>query len=182
MSIAFDASSFIAHSTVDLSWTHTPVGTPRGIIVQVIETFNVGADNVTSVTYGGVTMTRITGATVIQASGFDMGAIYTYFLGSNIPTGAQTVYVTVASGSSKTATAYSVTADADTAVDCTATLDSSDITDPSVTLTALHECFVVGALHSGQNDAPSVTPGANYTEVYEDDFSISVGSFVRKTK
>lgn len=181
MSIAFDAASSFGHSTLHLEWTHTPIGTPRGVIVQVVETLNVGADNVTSVTYGGVTMTRITGATVIQASGFDMGAVYTYFLGSNIPTGPQTVYVTVASGSSKVGIAYTVTADADTAVDCVATLDSTGVTDPSVTLTALHECFVVGALHSGQNDVADVSVGANYTEVYEDDFSISIGSFVRKT-
>lgn len=37
-------------------WTHTPVGTPRGIIVQVVQ--NAGTDEVTGVTYGSVAMTE----------------------------------------------------------------------------------------------------------------------------
>ena len=53
---AFDAVSCIGadtdSNTGDLSWTHTPVGTPRGVIVLVAQNVANG-DEVDGVTYGG---------------------------------------------------------------------------------------------------------------------------------
>jgi hypothetical protein len=71
------------------SWTHTPVGTARGIVVA-IQT-DQGSDVISTVTYGGVSMSRV--AHVLDTA-TEPGGAYIYFLGSGIPTGAQTVAVT----------------------------------------------------------------------------------------
>ena len=37
MAIAFDAESNVAAGTGTLSWTHTPVGAPAGVIVLIVQ-------------------------------------------------------------------------------------------------------------------------------------------------
>lgn len=78
------------------SWTHTPSGTPKGVLVWAVTgpgSLVSGDDAVTGVTYGGVSMTKV--GEVFIASGGERGAAYLYELLSGIPTGAQTVSVTV---------------------------------------------------------------------------------------
>jgi len=72
------------------SWTHTPSGTPRGVLVFVHTVNDI--KRVTGVTYGGVTMTEIAGGAAVDANG-EQGRIDTFFLGASIPTGAQTIVV-----------------------------------------------------------------------------------------
>lgn len=181
MSIAFDAVTTQASTTGNMSFTHTPVGTPRGITFQIVETANGGADNVSSVTYGGVAMTRVTGATVVQAAVLDNGAVYTYFLGASIPTGAQTVAATCGGGTAKIGAVCSVTAASDTSVDCAASLDSAGVTDPSVTLAATTSVFAMGALHTGTDAATAVSPQGGNTQLVEVDFGTAVGNIMRRT-
>src|SRR3989344_6450108 len=69
-------------------WTHTPAGTPRGVLVFVFT--NDSVDNTSSVTYGGVTMTEVSGGLAVDTAG-EKSRIETFFLGSSVPTGAQTV-------------------------------------------------------------------------------------------
>lgn len=77
-------------SQASFSWTHTPTGTPRGVLVFV---YTISAtDTVTSVTYGVSTMTRVTGGAAIDTT-TEPGRVDTFFLGAGIPTGAQTVTV-----------------------------------------------------------------------------------------
>jgi hypothetical protein len=73
------------------SWTHTPVGTPRGVLIFAVNLVST-ANIVTSVTYGGVTVPSVTGGFVNDSAG-EPGSCSVFFLGSGIPTGARTVVV-----------------------------------------------------------------------------------------
>lgn len=73
------------------SWTHTQTGTPNGILVFVY-TFNSVTALVTSVTYGAATLTAVSGGSTTDAAG-EPGRIDTYFLGSGLATGNQTITV-----------------------------------------------------------------------------------------
>lgn len=181
----FDASSNPgSETTLDISWTHTPVGVPRGVIVQIVQ--NVGTtDEVTGVTYGGVAMARVAAGTVFHTTGAEDGAVYTYFLGSSIPTGARTVLVSVdGTGSDKTAACCTVTAPGNTEAGPAGTLDSGGVANPSVTIStpADIEFFVVGAILSGVNAISGIAPSASYTEIYEQNIGANqVASFIRRT-
>lgn len=90
--IAFDAATFSTSS----SFTHTPIGTPRGIVL--LATGPSSGGGISSVTYGGVSLTVVRqdalGSTALSQSGI-------WFLGSNIPTGPQTVALSGISGYSE---------------------------------------------------------------------------------
>ncbi len=177
MTIAFDASSNATEAGTTLSWTHTPVGTPAGVLVFVVQ--NVTGDEVTSVTYGGVAMTEVTGSPNTKAAAED-GTTYGYHLGTGIPAGAQTVVVNVtATGSIKAAVAYTVTAAADTVVqDTDITINSDSATNPSATLSlGGNTCFCAIGFMSGQAAVGNITPSANWTSRYEFDFTSQVAGF-----
>src|ERR1041384_6644018 len=99
MAVAYDAVSE-SHtgaggsiSEASFSWTHTPVGTPRGVLLYVFSNATqVGPGTVVTATYGGVSMTAL-GTTASDSAG-ELGGVRALFLGSSIPTGAQTVTVT----------------------------------------------------------------------------------------
>lgn len=171
MAVAFDAVSNVAAGTGNLSWTHTPVGTPRGVKVDIVE--NGGTNGVDSVTYGGVAMELV--AANAKTSG-EAGTVITYFLGRNIPAGAQTVSVTVNDAVSKRAVAITVTASSDTCWTSVDTSISSDsVTNPSTTLSLLGKTsFVSLALHSGQGTAGGITPATGWTSRLENDFGAQV--------
>lgn len=78
-------------SEASFSWTHTPTGTPAGVIIFVFNANNTG-DDATSVTYGGVTVPAVTGGMAADTA-TEPGRCRAFFLGSSIPTGAQTVVV-----------------------------------------------------------------------------------------
>ena len=114
MAVAHDASSKFGAPTSNVasfSWTHTPVGTPRGVIVFVQTAAD--ADYITSVTYGGTAMTQV--AEAIDTVGEPMRET-AFFLGAAIPTGAQSVVVTrTSNGTGMNGYCATVTADGDTA-------------------------------------------------------------------
>lgn len=167
MALAFDAVSNgavgQARSTTDKTWTHTPVGTPRAILVYIIQDVGTG-DEVVGVTYGGVAMTRV--RYLAGLAGTEDGAVYAYFLGTNVPTGAQTVSVDVdATGSDKAFDSISYTADADCAVEGHDGGDDSSGVNHSLTLVtgAGVETAVSSACHSGANAGGGNTAGVGYT-------------------
>jgi hypothetical protein len=92
VTIAFDAYTAIGSGGNDISATHTPVGTPKGVFVTI--TLVIAASSVindeTQVTYGGVEMQEIAQYSV---GGAEQCNAAIYFLGEGIPTGAQTVVV-----------------------------------------------------------------------------------------
>ncbi len=77
------------------SYTHTPSGTPRGVLIFVYTLLQT-ADVVTGVTYGGVSVTAVSGGSATDTA-TEPGRVTAYFLGSSVPTGAQTVSVTKSS-------------------------------------------------------------------------------------
>lgn len=176
MAIAFDAKSQLSgtFTTGFGSWTHTPVGTPAGVIVLITQGV-ADTDDVTSVTYGGIAMTRI--AFDHQDGGGDPTAAYLYFLGEGVPSGAQTVAV---QGNHRFATAcVTVTADSgSTAVDVfnsgngtannpTLTLDYTDGLADWIALV----CMADGA---GAVSGANINTG---TSLYENDLGAQVGMF-----
>src|SRR4026208_2554961 len=102
MAIAHDAATQSSSWTTTpdpFTFSHTPVGTPRGVIVMITINAESGLDHITGVTYGGVAMARVTNG-FAQDTVTEPGSSYLYFLGSGIPTGTQTVSIdhTAASG------------------------------------------------------------------------------------
>lgn len=177
MTIAHDATTALGNGTGTLSATHTPVGTPKGAFVLIAQ--NVGQTNeVTSVTYGGVAMTL---AKFDSTNTAEPGASYVYHLGSGIPTGAQTVSVSVnGTASTKVARVQTVTAAADTAVATTGSSTGSQA-NPAVALTleSYRNAYAVGALYSGVSDVATIAPNSGYTDLAEHDFGSMAASFIR---
>ena len=95
MAVAHDASSE-SHSSgqsaseASFSWTHTPAGTPSGVLVFTYVKAN--ANDALSVTYGGVSLTAVSSGRAVDTAG-EPGDCKAWFLGSGIPTGAQSVVV-----------------------------------------------------------------------------------------
>jgi hypothetical protein len=178
---AFDAFSQPTAGTGNLSWTHTPVGTPKGVYCLIVK--NNAADQVSSVTYGGEAMTETADSPLSGTGGGENGSINSFFLGSSIPTGAQTVAVTVSGAADGQAGCWSITASANTTVDDTATFQSGATTTPLATLatTASTETVVMGILYSGAADVGDHAPDAAYTESGTHDFTNQTLSWVRKT-
>lgn len=126
MAVAFDATgTATATTTTPLTFTHTPVGTPRGILLFIMS--SEGSDPVNgAVTYGGVAMAAVTGAAAVDTAG-EPSWCSTWFLGSAIPTGAQTVSIAhTGSAATKRAVSISVTAAADTVISGTPVLLQED--------------------------------------------------------
>lgn len=97
MAVAWDSQSESHTGTTgsvsegSFSWTHTPSGTPAGILVFTFTNFSI--DIISAVDYGGVAMTAVTGGYAIDTA-TEPGNCKAWYLGSSIPTGAQTITVT----------------------------------------------------------------------------------------
>lgn len=170
MAVAFDAFTANANQTGDHNFTHTPVGTPKAVIVWVVEQTTT-ADHIAGITYGGVSMTEVSGSPNILSSG-ETGAVYCYFLGSSIPTGAQSVSVDTTATSNYIT--YCVTLTAATSAtqvkDSDGTINSTSQANPSVTLSLGGlTSFAALALHSGQQAVTGITPLTSWTSRSETD-------------
>lgn len=157
---AHDAQSYLDFTSSN-SWTHTPTGTPRGVIVHIAQNV-VSTDLITAVTYGGVRMNRVV---TCADTTVEPGRVYTYFLGVGIPTGAQTVAVTVASGTdAKTGWCQTLTGSSDLEVVTYASV-TDDQKNPAVTLPTIASFngIVSGVIFSGAALPSAVVPGTGYT-------------------
>lgn len=181
MAIAWDASveSVRTGTTDPHTWTHTPVGTPRGIIVAIIHGTS-STDHVSTVTYGGVSMAEVIRRTDTST---EPGAAELWFLGTGIPTGNQTVSVDLASATTDDIefVSMSFTAEMDTQI-----VDSDGIaenaTNPSVTLQYTgRTCLAVAALYGGGAAPSSFTPNGNCTAVQSEDLGAFYASVIRQT-
>lgn len=156
MAVAYDAvsqshaSGNTSVSQASFSWTHTPAGTPRGILVFTYNTKST-SDNATSVTYGGVSMTAVSGGRAV-ANGTHPVDCKAWFLGASIPTGAQTVTVNRTNNTDEMwAVAFSVTAAADTSVHTAGiVLSQQSVPDNGCTLS---EQSVTDGQSSGTNNS-----------------------------
>lgn len=181
--IAFDAASNAAATNVTHSWTHTPSGTPKGVAVIVIGT-NTSTDSVTGITYGGVAMTEISGSPRIHSAGADDSVISIFLLGSSVPTGAQTVEVTLAGGATThRSVAVSFTTDGgDVVLDATAGSDSGAGTNNGGTVTiattASRDTVCLWGFHTGEAAVSSVSTDG--TNILENDYGNQTASWDRK--
>lgn len=180
MSVAFDKVTISANFTNDHSFDVTPVGTPRAVLILIVQ--DIAVDKVVGITYGGVAMTEVSESPVLGTTG-EAGGLFGYFLGSGIPTGTQSVAIDAVDGSgTKRAYVFHLTAAADTEVEDTKTLDQI-VANPSVTLVTGSgvETWIGAALHSGQDAVADITKGSDYTSVQELDFGTHVTDIVRRT-
>lgn len=171
--IEFDAASEGTAGTGTISWTHTPVGTPKGVVVGV-STRSTSLDEITAVTYGGVAMTLVDHA---EDTAGEQCRTAVYFLGTGIPTGAQTVSVTVSGSNDKWAACETFTAPFDTQVGDFGIAEESQA-DPSVALSTTGPSFGVAVLTSGSNAPGDNVPNAGYTESNNHDFALLTASMI----
>lgn len=118
MTVSIDASSEShagasgSTNEASFSWSHAGGGSPEGVLVFTFVTSSSGADDVTSVTYGGVSLTAVSGGRAVDTNFGDCKA---WFLGASVPTGSQTVTVNRNNNSNSIyAVAATVNADAST--------------------------------------------------------------------
>jgi hypothetical protein len=185
MGIAFDAySAAAANSSTTQSWTHTPVGTPKAAIIVLAATNRSTAQPILGVTYGGISATEITGSPRLHTAGADDSAIHV-FLANGIPSGAQTVEITIdTGGTSYRGGCVTVTTDGGGSVE----LDSSAGNDSgagtnnggavTIATTASRDTVCVYVFHSGEAAVGSIsTDGTNLGEY---DYGNQTASYDRK--
>jgi hypothetical protein len=185
MAIAFDATSEShtgttgSTSQASFTWTHSPVGTPRGILVFVFT--NANSSLISSVTYGGTDMTAVTGGEASDTAG-EPGRCTAYFLGASIPTGNQSVVVNRTNNTTVMyAVAASVTAGDDTEVTgvqlqtTDGTLAELSVDDGSTGIDSVR----FAGINSGLAAVPAA--GANSTVMHGIDFGTRVIQTVRET-
>lgn len=173
MTVAYDAHS--NNQATFSNWTHTPSGTPKGVVV-----FVSAESAATGVTYGGEAMTELPSSPVSGSSGELNGQDVTgWVLKSGVPTGAQTVAVSGPGQGTFLGHAYTVTADDDIEVADDASIISTSVSNASVTLSLGGEtCFCCEAWYSGENSTASVSPLSNWTSRQEIDAgSVVLGSY-----
>ena len=167
--VAFDAFTAQAQTTGDFTISHTPAGTPRGAIVYVI--MNGAAITVSSVTYGGQTMTETASSPVSNITG-ELGSSHCFFLGTGIPAGTQNVVVDVLLGTEvSVGGVVTLTADSDTSVVTTGSVLSDNTTTTTTTLSLGGvSSFVMTGFWSGLNQITNITPLTGWTERLENDY------------
>ena len=166
MTIAFDAYTSNTGSVQSPSFTHTPVGTPRGVLVFITRHLSA-VDTITGVTYGGTAMAEVTNSPLLATG--ETAEVHCFFLGTSIPTGAQTVAVTGTTTLNTGASCITVTAAGDTEFNNSNTLNTI-IGNPSLSLTlGSIESFVAQAFRSGRANT-DITALTNWTERLEQVF------------
>jgi hypothetical protein len=176
MTVAFDAQLDLGSFTTTTpdDTTFTPAGTPRGIVVVIAQNAS-STDIISGVTYGGDTMDRI--ATAADTAG-ETGRVYVYFLGTSIPTGAQTVSIAHSGAATvKWAACYSVTAGGDTEIGDFGSV-AENAANPTIALdTGATTSIRFGIVHSGRNARIDLTAFAGM-EAWADGPTIDYGNQV----
>jgi hypothetical protein len=170
MAVAYDASSalFRTDTSTNPSWTHTPTGTPRGVVVFSVHG-TTAIDHVDGVTYGGVALGRI--SRVADLAG-EVGEVLGYFVGTGIPTGAQTVAVALDSATTTDIhfVCITLTASDDTEVIDFDITETGDQADPSATLQySGRTAIAVAGLYMGGSSPAAFTPNGNCTTAQDQD-------------
>lgn len=168
------------------TWTHTPVATnPRGILVFVVQDSESGvaSDQVTTVTYGGVAMAEVTSSPYLKTLGANDASLHAFFLGTGIPTGAQTVSVTSTGTQKKRAVAISLQGNKDLRVEAVKTLEEEVTTLAPAALTGTgQESVVYGFAQAGATAVGEIAPTAGSTELFESAIATTRAmSVLRKT-
>lgn len=165
--IAFDAATAATVVASSNTIAHTPVGTPRGVIVFVCLGLE-GTDVITTVTYGGTAVPQISGSPNLKGSA-EVMSVHAFMLGANVPTGAQNCVITATGAEVITGTVITVTADGNTeVVDVDTSINSDSLENPSATLSLQgRDSFAVIGLTSGHDAATGTAPLTNWTSIIE---------------
>lgn len=181
--VALDAVTALT-SAIDVSTTHTPTGTPRAVLFGASQSIGATDEANSAPVYGGVNMAAVSGSPLLSTSSTEDSAIYAYFLGSGVPTGAQTVTWDVnATGSTRRIWIITFTASGDVEVVDTTTVDADAVANVNtLTLqagarTCWHGVFVHHALNAVAN--LTVTTGG-WTERDEHDFTNDIAGLYTK--
>ena len=159
MTVAFDAFSEVAAvGTGTLSWTHTPVGTAKGVLVYICQILST-SDSAPVVTYGGVSVpVKLS----VSQSTAEVSRVWSCFIGTGIPTGAQTVQITFTGTISRKAYCLTYTSDGNCAY-LGSTLASTSA-NPSISLALAGEtCAVSLGAMTGATQDFDVAPTAGWT-------------------
>lgn len=174
---AFDAYSNTS-GTGDLSWTHTPVGTPTGVAVFVWQ-YNTTTNQIASVTYGGVPMTlKINGLFTLQAAN---AVGYMYWLNRNIPAGPQTIVVDTTAVILRQASAASFTGGSNCELDNNgfAYSGATPSANPGMGLQVFKRAVLIGSLLSDLDDGSTIAVTAGFTELGEHDIGTETVNVMR---
>jgi hypothetical protein len=164
---ATDTTGFHTTSGGTLSGTHTPVGTPSGVVAVVFN--NATANPVSTITYGGVTMNLVTSASDTT----EVGSVYIYELLSSVPSGAQTFSLTRTATTTNmwvTVTTMTVAGGKVVAREASQFKNTTTSANPTITLTTGVTTFVVGGMHGGAAAPTSYAPGTNYSTQFSADY------------
>ena len=179
MAVAYDNTSSLALGTGDRNTSHAGSASAAGALVLIVE--EGGTDTILGVTYGGQTMTQVTGSPVLYTAP-ETGSIHGFFL-NNPPKGTQTWAVDTDTGSDQyIAACFTVTsATGYSAVHDTSVMaGAASQTTVGATLTITTDSFVAGAMYSGLA-APAFTEVTGTVEVVEGDLGNDSGGISRGT-
>jgi hypothetical protein len=182
VAIAFDAASENATAADPQNWTHTPTGTPRGVVVLIAHG-TTSADIVTGVTYGGQAMFRW--RTAFDSQG-EVGRVYIYVLETGVPAGAQTVSIDRTEATTTVhgvATTWTATTTSIQVVDSdTLDGDGGNVADPSVLLNYLGRlCTSICIHYNGANAPSSLAELTGQSLVHDHDFGNFSSKVSRQT-
>ena len=163
-------------TTGDRTFTHTPVGTPAGVVVAVCGAGTSAV--VTGVLYGGTAMTSQAFATdTVEAGRVEIFTL----AGQAIATGAQTVTLQGCTASAKFATCSTVTsATNQTTVDVSGLKNTTSSTNPFISLTLTQSAMMYGAMHWGGTTWPT-TPLTGQTDQNHIDYGALSALTTRST-
>lgn len=174
-----DAGEFTA-ATDPKTWTHTPNGTPRGVVVFAQNPGVTGDWINGTVSYGGQALTRVPTDGWAVDSAIEVASIYAYFLGTGIPTGAQTVSIDHDNTifGNKWACCITLTADGDMEIVDSGKIEA-DTANPSITLDSGSKVAVkLFNLYSGQDAIASITNDSGITRLAADKYASELRSRV----
>lgn len=154
MAVAFDAQTYSSQAGASpYTFSHTPVGTPRAVVVGVV--FVTDAENVSgAVTYGGVTMTPDQNQV---SGGGESGRSALFFLGASIPTGMQTVSIPHTGSNATQMFVVTMTAAADTEIG-DSDFDTGAQQNASIVLTTAATSLRVGTIYTALDGLGGLAP------------------------
>lgn len=165
MAVGFDSQSFKDLTGTGGTWTHTPVGTPRGFIVGIAQTAG-SRDVINSVSFGGATLTRVATNGYATTSGGEPGQAWLYFKGTGVAASGTVNIVASTLGGTMTGWAVAFTANqAWTEVAASALANGSTVANPAATIhaTSGDSGVAFGVMFSGVDVPSSAAVISGYT-------------------
>jgi hypothetical protein len=180
--VAFDAATeSVRTATTDpYTFDHTPAGTPAAVVLTAVHGTS-STDHISTVTYGGVSMSRVVRATDTAT---EPGAAEIWFLGKSVPTGTQTLSIDLTSATTDDFhfVAITLTSGGGGVEVIDSDSVSADQANPSVTLQyGGRTAIAVGSLYGGGADGSAFAPNANCTTVHDHDLGNFYSETIRQT-